>query len=186
MVIIIVAVLGILILLRFILIKRPQAITTTTTNNNNIKQTQPKKPRVTISTSMILTKSENGDFSISNEVVEAITKISSKCDIFLITRVDTDSEEQLAHKALQDSGIFQNGLVNELKAIYCSKEEGRISIVRQIEPHLHVDGSEDIVKALQPYTKKICFISEQSQFPPGKNVSSFPNLKIFSDSSLFA
>lgn len=55
-------------------------------------------------------------------------------------------------------------LFDHRKVIYCSEEEGKVHIIRHIEPSIHIEGGwemdddEEIVKKLKPFVHKIIWL----------------------------
>mmetsp|Transcript_1209 Transcript_1209/g.3736 ORF Transcript_1209/g.3736 Transcript_1209/m.3736 type:complete len:223 (+) Transcript_1209:287-955(+) len=88
----------------------------------------------------------------------SLTKLVSRHDVYVIVRVDSDRTEDLVSEAFKRSGLYEHGL-NPLKIVYCETEVGRVSAVRQLEPHLHVDCDAEVVRKLQRFVHQLAYLN---------------------------
>jgi hypothetical protein len=119
--------------------------------------------------------------AVKKSAVPYLKRLAKMCDLYVITRVPNDETERAVTDALRDSGIFSAGL-DERKALFCETEDGRISMVRQLEPHLHIDGDPEIVAALQRFIKFVALVLPSAaglERPTGANVLKFDSLEAF-------
>ncbi|KAJ8908075.1 hypothetical protein NDN08_008170 [Rhodosorus marinus] len=100
----------------------------------------------------------SGLMSLDKSTLASFSKLVSRFDVFIIVRVDDDESEEKVHEAFKASGLFQHGL-NPLKIIFCETPVGRVSSVRQLEPHLHVDCDLVIVSELQRFIRKLLYVN---------------------------
>eukprot|EP00301_Raphidiophrys_heterophryoidea_P015786 c24631_g1_i1.p1 GENE.c24631_g1_i1~~c24631_g1_i1.p1 ORF type:complete len:209 (+),score=38.87 c24631_g1_i1:60-629(+) len=122
-------------------------------------------PSVSISTNNILVEHQ-GTGPIWRAIesgVEAVKLVSKKTDVFLITLVASDEDEAAVLRALENAGMFDQGNVDKIKCVFCSTVPGRSSIVRQLEPHIHIDTDIDLVVGLSPHIRKMVLIGETSR-----------------------
>lgn len=118
--------------------------------------------------------------SISPDTLPALKKFASLFEVYLVVRVDDDSMEHAVTDALFDAGLFGDGLLDRRKLVFCETDVGRVSVARQLESHLHIDESIDVVAGLQRFLQCVAFISpDASSFPTGvfgRNVVTYTTL----------
>ncbi|TPX69051.1 hypothetical protein SpCBS45565_g02669 [Spizellomyces sp. 'palustris'] len=102
--------------------------------------------------------------------------------VHLIMVVTSDQEEAQVRTLLHSSGLYTAGL-DPRRVVFCSTEEGKAHIVRHIEPHVHVDSCDDVIKRLAPFVGRIIRVQRRVQrkgngVPPGMNgrVASAPGV----------
>ncbi|GAB0496487.1 hypothetical protein MMPV_007799 [Pyropia vietnamensis] len=88
------------------------------------------------------------------EVAPALCKLASTVELYLLTRVSSDEEEAEVVSALVDAGVVAAGM-NVHKALFCETVEGRVSMVRQLEPQLALDEAGGVVDALGRFVKSV-------------------------------
>jgi hypothetical protein len=118
---------------------------------------------------------------VRKSAVPYLKRLAKMCDLYVITRVANDEAERAVTSALRDAGIFNAGL-DERKSLFCETEGGRISMVRQLEPHLHIDSDPHIVAGLQRFIKFVALVLPRAStldWPAGANVLKFDSLEAF-------
>lgn len=81
-------------------------------------------------------------------------------DVYLIIHINSEQEKEYFSNLLKENVTS----VDTRKIIYCSEEEGKIHIIRHIEPFVHIEGGwekddgEEIIKKLKPFIKKLIWI----------------------------
>lgn len=83
--------------------------------------------------------------------VEVLLQLARSAELYLITRVDTDEEEAGVIRALREAGLVGDSAAesNKAAALFCSSIVGQTSMVRQLEPSVHIDGSVESLRSLQ-------------------------------------
>ncbi|KAI7907175.1 uncharacterized protein BX663DRAFT_427048 [Cokeromyces recurvatus] len=145
------------------------------TNNflNNLKSTVRKsKKRMTISLknarTVLWNPSTDVDtpiYGFRENIIHLLVQLSYLYDIYIIVHVNSE-EEKTSIQSLLTNGLLSiaDHHIDSRKIIYCSEEEGKIHIVRHLEPFIHIEGGwevddgEDIVKKLKPFVHKIIWI----------------------------
>lgn len=98
-----------------------------------------------------------GDLSV--DVIPVLGKFAKLFDLYVIVRAESDEWED------KISAVFQNAEVSGFdlrKLVFCDTVDGRVSMVRQIDPHLHIDESESVVSSLQRFIRHVAFVSSTS------------------------
>ena len=80
--------------------------------------------------------------SVQETAIPILRELVKHANVFLITHVIDDVGEATVRGALEDVGLVgpSAGQIKAHRLIFCSTLEGKVSIVRQLEPELHVDG----------------------------------------------
>jgi hypothetical protein len=104
-------------------------------------------------------------YAFQENSIQLLTRLSYLYDIYVIVHVNSPEEQEGIQELLANAtgGLFTY-LIDPRKIIYCSEEEGKIHIIRHIEPFVHIEGGwemddgEDIVKKLKPFVTKIIWV----------------------------
>lgn len=106
--------------------------------------------------------------------------LAAMFELFLVIRVDDDSMEEAVTHAFDKAGLFDSGLMDRRKLVFCETDTGRVSVARQIESQLHVDESFEIVVALQRFLPCVALVSPDARAVAadqlGRNVARFSSL----------
>ncbi|KAI7897325.1 uncharacterized protein EV154DRAFT_489696 [Mucor mucedo] len=118
-------------------------------------------------------------YAFQENSIQILTRLSCLYDIYVIVHVNSEEEkgdiQRLLENASSTDGLFVDGVDNR-KIIFCSEEEGKIHIIRHIEPHMHVEGGwekddgEDIIQKLKPFVSKLIWIQKRKDAPSHPNV----------------
>lgn len=111
--------------------------------------------------------------------VPYLKRLAEKCDLYIIVHIANDASEIAVKDALRNAGIYSAGM-DERKTLFCETVNGRVSMVRQLEPHLHIDPNPDIVTNLQRFVKFVALIApgvSSLPGPSGGNVLRFDSLE---------
>jgi len=88
--------------------------------------------------------------SVRQAVVPILPELAKHANVFLITHVIDDVGEATVRGALEDVGLVgpSEGQIKSHRLVFCSTLEGKVSIVRQLEPELHIDGHPTTVSTM--------------------------------------
>lgn len=81
--------------------------------------------------------------------------------------MNTKQEQDQIDNLLYNSNLFK--CVDSRKVLYCSTEQGKIHVIRHIEPSIHIEGGweledgNDIVKQLRNDTQVIWILPNQKR-----------------------
>ncbi|UKJ90248.2 hypothetical protein MACJ_001180 [Theileria orientalis] len=78
------------------------------------------------------------DFSIIQENLNSFLSICSKTKAFIIVKVPDESVFDTVLSNLESCGAFRSGL-SKHRVMFCQYPNGRVSMVQQLQPHLHVE-----------------------------------------------
>jgi len=107
--------------------------------------------------------SEGGNnFAAIPAGISALLKILPVNDVYLITKVETDEQEKAIMKLLEETGVLWAGL-NPTKILFCSTDEGRAHIARQLGVHLHIDDDFQVLKMLRPFVPQLLNVAPTSE-----------------------
>ncbi|KAG1678379.1 hypothetical protein FOA52_015145 [Chlamydomonas sp. UWO 241] len=82
-----------------------------------------------------------------------VREMALLADVHLISQVADDVGQVLVEGALEAAGVvgIDKGQVPPHRCLFCSTNEGKVAIVRQLEPELHLDGSATTVNDLRRF-----------------------------------
>jgi len=125
---------------------------------------QLKGLRVSCSTigSIFVPNTEGQSIEVIPEGISALLKILPTNDIYLITKVQSDEQERETMKILEESGILWAGL-NPNKILFCSTDEGRAHMGRQLGVHLHIDNDFQVLKMLRSFVPQLVHITPTAE-----------------------
>ena len=85
--------------------------------------------------------------SVQKQAVFILHELTRHANVFFLTHVIDDVGEATVRGALEDAGLVGNaeGQIKSHRLVFCSTLEGKVSIVRQLEPDLHIDGHPSTV-----------------------------------------
>ena len=80
---------------------------------------------------------------------DALRHAARCAEVFLLAQVDDEVGEATVSGALEHAGLVGRGAgqVPRHRLLFCSTLDGKVAIVRQLEPGLHLDGSAHTVRA---------------------------------------
>jgi len=119
---------------------------------------------------------KNGAF-VRQSSLGVVKELARATDLYLMARVDTDEQEAMVMSALEEAGLFEGGLVNRNKVLFCSTEIGIMSFVRQLEPDWHVDSSQTTVQQLARFLRHQLWIAPPGSPTLAQNVLVSPSIE---------
>ena len=80
--------------------------------------------------------------TLRQAAVPILRELANNASVYLMTHVIDDVGEATVRGALEDAGLIglDAGQIKPHRVLFCSTLEGKVSIVRQLEPDLHIDG----------------------------------------------
>lgn len=119
--------------------------------------------------------------SVHKQAVPILHELARNANVFFLTHVIDDVGEATVRGALEDAGLVGNaeGQIKSHRLVFCSTLEGKVSIVRQLEPDLHIDGHPSTVEDLKRFVPQILHIVQPGSQPAAagnKNVGSAGSL----------
>ncbi|PNH04545.1 Peroxisome biogenesis protein 22 [Tetrabaena socialis] len=117
-------------------------------------------------------------------VLEVLGEMCRVSDLYLIAHVEDDVGEAVVTGSLEAAGLVGPGpgQVKPHHVLCCSTLEGKVPIVRQLEPDLHVDAHSASVDELRRFLPTLLLVREGSvagQSYGASNVGLAPSLPAF-------
>lgn len=138
-------------------------------NNNSSSRTFVTKLTISLGGVVITETSTNqleeGATLIPGAIEALSTLRYAGTDIYLLAQVASDIGETVVRGALEHGGILGTTSPNQIpphKLLCCDTLDGKISLVRQLEPGLHVDGHPATIHALQRFVGRLALIHDKS------------------------
>ena len=136
-------------------------------NNNSSSRTFVTKLTISIGGVVITETSTNqleeGATLIPGAIEALSTLRYAGTDIYLLAQVASDIGETVVRGALEHGGILGTTAPNQIpphKLLCCDTLDGKVSLVRQLEPGLHVDGHPATIHALQRFVGRLALIHD--------------------------
>jgi hypothetical protein len=115
--------------------------------------------------------------------VEVLREVAGCADTYVITQVQDDVGQAVMLGALEAAGLVGPGPGQVLPhhVLFCSTLDGKVSVVRQIEPDLHIDGAAKTIEDLKRFMPQLLHITQ-----PGVSAAAAGSSNARSSSSLAA
>mmetsp|Transcript_30170 Transcript_30170/g.85197 ORF Transcript_30170/g.85197 Transcript_30170/m.85197 type:complete len:112 (-) Transcript_30170:5289-5624(-) len=83
-------------------------------------------------------------------------------EVFLLAQVEDDIGEATVRASLEASGVIGKnpGQIPSHHLVFCGTSAGKVSIVRQLEPELHIDSSDKTVEDLKRFLPQLLQIPD--------------------------
>lgn len=122
--------------------------------------------------------------TLRSEAVDVLREVCSCADTYIITQVQDDVGQAVLTGSLEAAGLVgsQPGQLQPHHLLFCSTLDGKVSIVRQLEPDLHIDGSATTIDDLKRFMPQLLHILQPGTAAAGQgssNVASSSSLKAF-------
>lgn len=122
--------------------------------------------------------------TLRSEAVDVLKEVCSCADTYIITQVQDDVGQAVLTGSLEAAGLIgsQPGQLRPHHLLFCSTLDGKVSIVRQLEPDLHIDGSAKTIDDLKRFMPQLLHIPQPGTAAAGQgssNVASSSSLKAF-------
>lgn len=107
---------------------------------------------------------ESPNHAFQENATALLGQLAQLYDIYLIVHMTSEDERAQINDLLANAGLTEKGCIDRRKILYCSTEEGKIHMIRHIEPQTHVEGGwelddgEDIVRKLRPFVSKLVWV----------------------------
>lgn len=120
---------------------------------------------------------------LTPDAIGPLSAFASLFEVFIVVRVDDDEAETAVTNAFAAAGLFNTGFLDRRKLVFTETEAGRVSVARQLEPHLHVDDSLDVTVGLQRFLPSVALVSPDARTVPsdvlGRNVAKLSSFASF-------
>jgi hypothetical protein len=143
--------------------------------------------RVTLSAAGVLTEEwDAADWtegaSLRPGVAELLREFARAADVYVIAHVADDVGQALVTGALEAADLLGTGpgQVRPHKLLFCSTLEGKVSVVRQLEPHLHIDAAPPTLEGLRRFMPRLLHVVGPGVRPlAAPNITSATSLAAF-------
>jgi hypothetical protein len=143
--------------------------------------------RVTLSAAGVLTEEwDAADWTegatLRPGVAELLRELARAADVYVIAHVADDVGQALVTGALEAADLLGPGpgQVRPHKLLFCSTLEGKVSLVRQLEPHLHMDAAAATLEGLRRFMPRLLHVVAPGGRPlAAPNITSATSLAAF-------
>ncbi|KAL4424243.1 hypothetical protein ABPG75_001544 [Micractinium tetrahymenae] len=100
--------------------------------------------------------------SVRAGAADLVREVARVARVYLMCHVSDDIGEAVVRGALEHAGLLgaNPGQVPPHRALFCGTLDGKVSLVRQLEPDLHIDGHEKTVSDLQRFVKQLVLVQQ--------------------------
>jgi len=104
---------------------------------------------------------------VKPDAAEIIKELASGMHVYILAHVKSDVGEAVIRAALEMANILGQGIrqLPPHRLIFCEKLKGKVSLVRQIEPQLHIDGSSETLEELQRFIPHLYHVVRKGHAP---------------------
>lgn len=134
----------------------PQSFPSTSHSPSLTKSSSKYKPKMTFNANGLLFTDEHSiDESALYQVLDAL---SDNFELFLIIQVQPSKDN---HKSLLDkfTTVIEDNIIYKHRILFCNTIEGLCSMIRSIDPIVHIDYSNYVVTNLIRYINEFWFIN---------------------------
>ena len=85
-----------------------------------------------------------------------------KKKVFLVCDVEDDIGEAVVLDCLDHAGLIGDHMIPRHRVIFCSCSNSKVSIIRQLEPSLYVDGNVEVCRELGRFMDSILLLQENT------------------------
>ncbi|CAI5469388.1 unnamed protein product [Closterium sp. Yama58-4] len=122
--------------------------------------------------------------SLRSGAAEIVREVARQADVYLMAQVHNDESEATILSALEEASLFSlpdgsPGPINRDKVLFCEKDVGVSSFVRQLEPDWHFEAFDSTVEQLRRFVKYILHITPAATGAVAANVVSVPSLEAY-------
>ncbi|KAK1932821.1 hypothetical protein X943_000956 [Babesia divergens] len=89
----------------------------------------------------------HGTLKIIQGNIGPLVEIAAKCNLYLFVQVDDENNIATILDGLEQCDAFKAGLKKH-RVLFSSTSTGRASMVRQLQPTLHMESNQDVVNAI--------------------------------------
>jgi hypothetical protein len=109
--------------------------------------------------------------------MDILKEIASCADTYIVTQVQDDVGQAVVLGTLEAAGLIgvKQGQILPHHVLFCSTLDGKVSVVRQIEPDLHIDGSGKTIEDLRRFMPQLLHISQPGTAAAGAGASNIRN-----------
>ena len=119
-----------------------------------------KGPQMSVSTVGVLLDFEGGAPRLFADAAATLLRLAQRADLYLLTTLpeDSDALEAATLAAMTSGGLFATGGCDKRKALFCTTEDGRSAMARQLNPSVHVDTSPKVLQYLAPHLPSVVYV----------------------------
>jgi hypothetical protein len=98
----------------------------------------------------------------------------ANANVYILCQVSDDIGEAAVRAALEFSGLMgpNPGQIPSQRFLFCETEVGKMSLVRQIEPEVHIDGECSTVEQLKRFIPRLIEVRNKNNSVQGEKTSS--------------
>ncbi|KAL0097491.1 hypothetical protein J3Q64DRAFT_1670739 [Phycomyces blakesleeanus] len=127
------------------------------------------KKKITLSLKNTILWNPSPDVNVPNHAFHEngailLLRLAQANEVYLIIHIHSEDERHQIQKLLENASLVGPRLIDSRRILYCSTEQGKIHLIRHIEPAIHIEGGwelddgEDIVRKVRPFVNKLIWV----------------------------
>lgn len=118
---------------------------------------------------------------LRTDAAAVMREVLKTANVYVLAHVIDDIGEATVRGALEAGGLVgpSAGQIPPHRVLFCSTLEGKTSIVRQLEPELHIDGHPQTVIPKMLALGKLCWEKHPMHFSDSSDMLAFPNISLY-------
>ncbi|XP_026190508.1 peroxisome biogenesis protein 22 [Cyclospora cayetanensis] len=122
---------------------------------------QSKKLRVSINLKGTLL--DPVDLTVRTSILGDFLRLCRLSSLYTVTQVADDAEEEKILDILEKCASFETGL-NRHRVMFCDTCHGAVSMIRQLQPQMHIEDNGWITTQLEGKVPRVCPAKEGLKF----------------------
>ncbi|KAL6782272.1 hypothetical protein ACKKBG_A06185 [Auxenochlorella protothecoides x Auxenochlorella symbiontica] len=117
--------------------------------------------------------------SVMPSMIPLVLELARRVNLYALAHVASDVGEATVRGALEHAGLLgpNHGQLPPHRLLFCGTREGKASMVRQLEPQLHIDADAETVRQLQRFVPSLVLVGGKGVVAGG-NVRHEPDLAV--------
>ncbi|EDO08006.2 putative integral membrane protein [Babesia bovis T2Bo] len=115
------------------------------TNGHGNRSVEPEKPRVSIFASDLIFK--KGTYDLIERCLDPLVQLADHTQLYVFFEVSNESDIANILASLDSAGAFRGGLMKH-RVLFSQTSAGRGSMVRQLQPRIHMETNAAVVQAI--------------------------------------
>lgn len=105
--------------------------------------------------------------------------MSGAAEVYILCHVESDIGEATVRGALEAGGVLggKQGQIQPHRVLFCGSVAGKVSVVRQLEPDVHIDGNHLTVDELRRFLPRLLHVQRPADPAAGAGPAT-PNIRV--------
>ncbi|KAI8094895.1 uncharacterized protein B0P05DRAFT_523852 [Gilbertella persicaria] len=115
---------------------------------DNVISNMRKKKKLTLSLKNTILWNPSRDINRPNHAfhentLSLLSRLSQLYDIYILIQINSAEEQDQIQQLLHNVNLFDGPSLDKRKILYCNSEEGKLHLIKHIQPHTHIEGGDE-------------------------------------------